>query len=203
MTLSFIVSYFIIVISKKGSKMITETMNVELLPVIIIFLALGAILSYWKDDLGIGYIGVSGYSILISLGIHLFEINLLYPAVIIGLGLLAITIDIYRKKRKKEKRRILNEKYTEEKRKEREAYKESLLMKYNDSGIVNKIINNEIWLNMTEEQLMDSKGYPDDIDEKVTKTKKIETRKYGQIGKNRFKLKIKLVNGIVVEWDSQ
>ncbi len=88
-------------------------------------------------------------------------------------------------------------------RKIREELISSLMEKYNDSDIVEKIMNGEYWLDMTEEQLVDSLKNPEDIDEKVTRTKTIETWKYGEIGKNRYKLKIKLENGIVTGWDNQ
>jgi hypothetical protein len=63
-----------------------------------------------------------------------------------------------------------------------------------------KILSRAIWQGMSSEQLTDSWGSPVDVDHEVYKTKTKETWKYNQTGKNRFKDRIYLENGIVVGW---
>jgi hypothetical protein len=53
---------------------------------------------------------------------------------------------------------------------------------------------------MSAEMLLESRGRPDDCDESVYKAKRKEVWKYGQTGKNRYKEKIIIENGIVVGW---
>lgn len=47
-----------------------------------------------------------------------------------------------------------------------------LLQKYQDPELVTLLLNGNIWVNQTSEQLIDSLGNPIDIDQKVLKTKK-------------------------------
>jgi hypothetical protein len=63
-----------------------------------------------------------------------------------------------------------------------------------------KILSGGIWQGMSSEQLTDSWGSPVDVDHEVYKTKTKETWKYNQTGKNRFKDRIYLEDGIVVGW---
>ncbi len=88
-------------------------------------------------------------------------------------------------------------KYIQKKRKERIMY---LTKKYNNSEIVDKIMNKSFWKGQTAEQLNDSLGKPLDIDEKVLKTKKKEIWKYNRDGKNRYRLRITLENNKVKGW---
>lgn len=81
--------------------------------------------------------------------------------------------------------------------------KEYLLAKYGDASVVEKIMRSLIWQGMSEEQLRDSWGAPVDIDEKVYKTKTASTYKYSQTGKNRFKSRVKVENGVVVGWEQK
>lgn len=81
--------------------------------------------------------------------------------------------------------------------------KQILRNKYKDERTVKKILQREIWKGETSEQLLDSLGTPEDIDQKILKTKKKEIWKYDQQGTNRFGLKITLENDIVVEWDKK
>lgn len=74
-----------------------------------------------------------------------------------------------------------------------------LIEKYGrDVGL--RILSRAVWQGMTSEQLVDSRGNPVDIDHTVYKTKTKETWKYNQTGKNRFKDRIYLEDGIVVGW---
>jgi hypothetical protein len=75
-----------------------------------------------------------------------------------------------------------------------------LMRKYNDRQIVTAIMGRSIWQGMSQEQLVDSRGQPDDRDQTVYKTKTKQTWKYGQTGKNRFRERIYVENGIVVGW---
>jgi hypothetical protein len=74
-----------------------------------------------------------------------------------------------------------------------------LIRKYGrDLGL--RILSRSVWQGMTSEQLVDSWGKPVDIDHTVYKTKTKETWKYNRTGKNRFKDRIYLEDGIVVGW---
>lgn len=81
--------------------------------------------------------------------------------------------------------------------------RESLLAKYQDDLIVDRIMAKKIWEGQTDEQLRDSLGLPVDIDQRVMKSKVRETWKYHQQGKNRFGLRITLENDLVVGWDQK
>jgi hypothetical protein len=77
--------------------------------------------------------------------------------------------------------------------------RKSLIQKYgHDIGL--KIFARVVWQGMTSEQLIDSRGKPVDVDQTVYKTKTKETWKYHQTGKNRFKERIYVEDGIVVGW---
>jgi len=66
--------------------------------------------------------------------------------------------------------------------------------------IVQAIIDKKIWQGMTKEQLVDSWGSPVDTAQKVLKTKTTETFKYKQVGRNRFRSRVMLENGLVIGW---
>lgn len=78
-----------------------------------------------------------------------------------------------------------------------------LVEKYGDEEIVNRIINETIWIGQTEEQLRESLGHPEDIDQKVLKTKKKEVWKYGHRGGNRYAYRITLDNDVIIGWDEK
>ena len=78
-----------------------------------------------------------------------------------------------------------------------------LLSKYGNEKLVEAIMVGSYWQGQTAEQLRDSLGHPDDIDEKVLKTKKREVWKYYHKGGNRFGLRITLENNEVVGWDEK
>lgn len=79
--------------------------------------------------------------------------------------------------------------------------RESLLLKYKDPELVDRLMRQAVWQGETEEQLRDSLGPPLDIDQKVLKTKKKEIWKYNATGVNRYGVRITVENGIVVGWD--
>lgn len=72
-----------------------------------------------------------------------------------------------------------------------------------DTDLVARIDAGELWIGQTAEQLRDSYGEPEDIDEKVMKTRRREIWKYDQVGANRYSTKITLDDGIVVRWDKK
>jgi ribosomal protein L21E len=89
------------------------------------------------------------------------------------------------------------------KRRQRRAFLarySELMKKYNDQQIVAAIMDGRVWQGMSQEQLIDSRGSPDDKDQTVYKTKTKQTWKYGRIGKNRFRERIYVENGTVVGW---
>jgi hypothetical protein len=81
--------------------------------------------------------------------------------------------------------------------------RETLLAKYHDGIVVERIMNGTIWQGMSQEQLIDSWGSPVAKDQKIYKTKTAETFKYNQTGKNRFGSRVHVENGIVVGWDKK
>ena len=78
-----------------------------------------------------------------------------------------------------------------------------LFRKYHDWMIVKAIMSQKVWMGMTREQLLDSRGQPADIDSKVYKSKTAETFKYNQIGKNRFRNRVTIENDSVVGWEEK
>ena len=94
-------------------------------------------------------------------------------------------------KRRREKRQLLA-RYM--------ARHSELMSKYNDQQIVARIMEGKIWQGMSEEQLVDSRGPPDDRDQEVYKTKIKQTWKYGRAGRNRFRERIYIENGTIVGW---
>ena len=78
---------------------------------------------------------------------------------------------------------------------------EALARKYGDAGIASRIMKGSIWQEMTEEMARDSWSPPAAVEVKVLKTKRKEIWKYTQTGKNRFRNRIIIENGIAVGWD--
>ncbi|WP_437601906.1 hypothetical protein WMF28_09895 [Sorangium sp. So ce590] len=66
-----------------------------------------------------------------------------------------------------------------------------------------RIYRGELWVGMTAGMLMHSKGPPEDIDEKVLKTKTKHVYKYVQTGINRYALRVTLDDGVVTGWDDK
>ena len=75
--------------------------------------------------------------------------------------------------------------------------------KYGRTDIAERILNKQVWVGESAEQLRDSMGDPLDIDEKVLKTKRKEVWKYVRKGVNRYGLKFTVENGFVVGWDEK
>ena len=78
-----------------------------------------------------------------------------------------------------------------------------LLTKYGDAAVVDAIMEQKIWQGMSAEQLLESWGRPEDVDQKTLKSKVALTCKYGQTGKNRFSSRVHLENDVVVGWEQK
>lgn len=83
---------------------------------------------------------------------------------------------------------------------QRTAY---LKQKYNNAATVEAILEGKVWESMTEEQLIDSIGKPEAIDNKQMKRKSRDVWKYQHRGGSRYGLRITVENGFVVGWDSK
>lgn len=70
-----------------------------------------------------------------------------------------------------------------------------------DDRTAEQLVNRALWQNMTGEQLRDSKGKPDKIDNEVTRTVEREIWHYGKINKNRYRLSVYVDNGHVTGWN--
>jgi hypothetical protein len=66
-----------------------------------------------------------------------------------------------------------------------------------------RILREELWIGETEEMVQESLGYPDDVDERVMKTKHRRVLKYRPLGKNRYGLRVTLDDGVVVGWEEK
>ena len=73
--------------------------------------------------------------------------------------------------------------------------------KYEFKDDVRRILKKELWIGETLEQVVDSFGQPEDIEEKVSQTKTRRILKYGRDKKMRFRLVIVVENGLVVGWN--
>lgn len=89
------------------------------------------------------------------------------------------------------------------KRYRRKARRETLLKKYKNPVVVDRIMRKMFWQGQTNEQLLDSLGRPADIDKKVMKSKIRETWKYHRQGRNRFRLRVTVENDVVIGWDKK
>ena len=81
--------------------------------------------------------------------------------------------------------------------------KRVLTAKYGNALVVERIMAKKIWQGMTRDQLLESWGMPADMDRKVSKTKEKETLSYNRVGKNRYRDKVQLEDGVVIGWDQK
>jgi hypothetical protein len=65
------------------------------------------------------------------------------------------------------------------------------------------IFAKRVWQGMTTEQLLDSWGDPEDLDEKVLKSKTKQVWKYGNNGRNRYRQRVFIEDSVVVGWQDQ
>jgi hypothetical protein len=83
------------------------------------------------------------------------------------------------------------------------ARREEIQRKYGYNELAERIINRQVWVGQTDDQLRDSLGAPADIDEKVMKTKRREIWKYFPKNARSYGLKITVENGVVAGWDEK
>lgn len=78
-----------------------------------------------------------------------------------------------------------------------------LLARYGDPVAVDKIMRHFIWQGMSAAQVNDALGEPELKEQKVMKTKTVETWKYGQKTRTRFQWRITLEDGAVTGWEEK
>jgi hypothetical protein len=83
---------------------------------------------------------------------------------------------------------------------QRKVRHQKLADRFRSSEVASAIMRREIWQGMTADMLRESRGKPDEQEKSVLKTKTKETWKYGKTGKNRFRLRVMIENGLVVGW---
>jgi len=76
----------------------------------------------------------------------------------------------------------------------------SLLDKYGSAEVAKAIMRRRIWQGMTADQLVDSRGRPVEIGQEIKKQMTRETFKYDQTGRNQFRTRVYVENGVVVGW---
>ncbi len=79
----------------------------------------------------------------------------------------------------------------------------ALMEKYGDEDLVRDIEDGYYWQGQTADQLRDALGDPEDVDEKVLKTKIKSVWKYNHLGGNRYGLRITLDDAVVTGWDQK
>jgi uncharacterized protein len=80
------------------------------------------------------------------------------------------------------------------------ARRKRLLIAQYGEAVASRILARQIWQGMTDEQLIESWGRPVEIGSEVMRTKTKQIWKYGQTGKNRFRERVTVENGIVSGW---
>jgi uncharacterized protein len=80
-----------------------------------------------------------------------------------------------------------------------EQRRESLAARFGGHA-ADMILAHQIWQGMTEEQLIESWGNPVEVGTEIARNKSKQTWKYSQIGRNRFRERVYLENGLVVGW---
>jgi hypothetical protein len=130
--------------------------------------------------------------------------SLRWFVILLGIGIVLLVL---RAKWIGEERQYVKDKTAEaeaQRKVQRKARIEYLMSRHSgDAELVARIEAGELWIGQTEDQLRDALGEPEDIDEKVMKTRRREIWKYDQVGTNRFSTKITLDDGEVVSWDKR
>jgi hypothetical protein len=80
------------------------------------------------------------------------------------------------------------------------AENKSKLISLYGKNITERIFNHKVWIGQTKNMLLESLGFPEEILNKVFKTKTKNTYKYDRIGPKKFATSIQLENDIVVGW---
>ncbi len=116
----------------------------------------------------------------------------------------AIAIGQHRAKRERieaEQRRALEEADYERQRAQDAERLADLILRFGEET-AERIVAGEYWQGATADMMWESLGPPDDVKEKVYKSKTRETRCYHQTGANRYELRVHFENGIVVGWEN-
>lgn len=122
-------------------------------------------------------------ALIITAVIKFFENVGLLPLIIV-ICACVVAFLLYRAIKKKKRLRYLEQKYVNKRK-------------------VEKIINGDIWQGETAEQLVDSMGNPEVIDDTLLKTQKKVVWKYGRRGAKSYNLIVNLEKGIVVRWEGK
>jgi len=122
-------------------------------------------------------------ALIITAVIKFFQNVGLLPLIIV-IGACVVAFFLYRALKKRRRVKYLEQKYVNKKK-------------------VEKIINGDIWHGETAEQLIDSIGNPDVIDDKLLKTQKKVVWKYGRRGASGYNLIVNLEKGLVVSWEGK
>jgi uncharacterized protein len=113
----------------------------------------------------------------------------------VGLSILFVALRVLRKIRRRQQLAAAQKLFEQQ----RDAEWQRLVGKYG-AEIAAHIVAHKVWQGMTVEQLIKSWGSPAHVDCEIVKTRKKETWKYVQTGKNRFANRIYLENGVVIGW---
>jgi hypothetical protein len=122
-------------------------------------------------------------ALIIAAVIKFFQNVGLLPLIIVIVACVAAFF-LYRALKKRRRLKYLEQKYVNKKK-------------------VEKIINREIWQGETADQLIDSIGNPDVVDDKYLKTQKKAVWKYGRRGLKSYNLIVNLEKGLVVRWEGK
>jgi hypothetical protein len=83
-----------------------------------------------------------------------------------------------------------------------EAHRDGLVARFGAEN-ADRLLRREIWQGQTTEMLIEARGAPANIDERVTAKMTRHVYKYDQQGKNRYRLRVTLENGVVVGWEEK
>jgi hypothetical protein len=122
-------------------------------------------------------------ALIITAVIKFFQNVGLLPLIVV-IGACVAAFFLYRAIKRKKRLRYLEQKYVNKKK-------------------VEKIVNREIWQGETADQLIDSIGKPDVVDDKNLKTQKRAVWKYGRRGSKSYSLIVNLEKGMVVSWEGK
>ena len=88
-------------------------------------------------------------------------------------------------------------------KKRRRERRLALIAKYGSEHEADMIMDGKIWSGMSSEQLLDSLGKPEGVDQAVNVKKIREIWKYGKVGQNRYRNRITVDNGRVAGWTAK
>jgi hypothetical protein len=123
------------------------------------------------------------------------QFGIVTVSALVGLALLVGAYRYFASRR----RQIEEQARLDEQRERFEAHVQRLVHLYGEER-ASRILAHQVWQGMTEAQLLESRGTPMDVDHEIIRERTRKTWKYGQVGKNRFKERVYLENGIVIGW---